>query len=100
MTQSPKIPKAREILTEALKGEMSNSVREAIHEALGLMHREKHKKQKSGVKSNPMTVELRDAIKDYCTVNPAESTSHIAQMFNVNQGRVSEVLSGKYDKPL
>ena len=98
MTQSPKIPRAREILTEALKGEMESSVRTAITEALGLMHRTKHKKQKSGVKSNPMTAERCRAIKDYCAMHPFESTSHIAQMFNVNQGRVSEVLSGKYDQ--
>jgi hypothetical protein len=75
---------------------MDHRVRAAIEEALQLMYREKHKDQKSPRRSNPMTPERRDAIKAYHDMNPTESTSKIAQVFNVNQGRVSEVLGGKY----
>lgn len=62
---TPKIPKAREILIDALEHNMDH--------------------------------EVRDAIFAYYEMNPKESTSKIAQVFNVNQGRVSEILAGKYD---
>ena len=97
MTQSPKIPAAREILIGALEHNMDHKVRVAIEQALQLMYREKHKDVRSPIRSNPITPERRDAIKAYHDMNPHESTGKIAQVFNVNQGRVSEVLGGKYD---
>lgn len=97
MSRKPKIPAAREILIDALEHNMDHKVRFAIEKALLLMYREKHKDYKAPRKSNPITPERRDAIKAYHDMKPTESTSKIAQVFNVNQGRVSEVLSGKYD---
>lgn len=69
-----------------------------VMDALDLMHRVSHKNEKAPRQSRPMNKEVRDAIKAYHDMKPEESTSKIAQVFNVNQGRISEVLAGKYDK--
>lgn len=69
-----------------------------VLDALDLMHRVQHKNEKAPRQSRPMSKEVRDAIKAYHDMKPEESTSKIAQVFNVNQGRISEVLAGKYDQ--
>lgn len=43
--------------------------------------------------SEPMTPELRAAIRDYFEADPDATQQEIANMFNVNIGRVHEVLS-------
>ena len=45
--------------------------------------------------STPMTPELADEIREFAEVNPGTSHQDIAVIFNVNHGRVSEVISGK-----
>lgn len=45
--------------------------------------------------STQMTPELADEIKEFADANPGTSHQDIAVVFNVNHGRVSEVLSGK-----
>lgn len=69
-----------------------------VLDALDLMHRKQHKEKRASRKSRRITAEVREAIKSYHEMVPDESTSKIAQVFEVNQGRVSEVLAGKYDK--
>jgi hypothetical protein len=46
------------------------------------------------VKSRPMTPALRDAIRAYKRANPDAPQQKIADVFNVNPGRVSEALRG------
>lgn len=92
------IPKAREILKDTLEKNIDHEARVAIEAALQLLYRDKHKDEKAPRKSRPVNKEVRDAIKAYHDMKPAESASKIAQVFNVNQGRVSEVLAGKYDQ--
>jgi len=45
--------------------------------------------------STPMTPELADEIREFAEANPGTSHQDIAVVFNVNHGRISEVLSGK-----
>lgn len=46
-------------------------------------------------KSRPVTEKLVKEIKSFASDNPRAHMSEIAQRFKVNQGRVSEVLSGR-----
>lgn len=46
-------------------------------------------------KARPMDQRVARAIAAYAHANPDESLAGIAQVFNVNPGRVSEVLAGK-----
>ncbi len=46
-------------------------------------------------KSTPMTPELADDIREYRAENPDASQREIAEHFDINPGRVSEVLIGK-----
>ena len=45
--------------------------------------------------STPMTAELAEEIKEYAEANPTMSHQSIAEVFNVNHGRVSEATKGK-----
>jgi hypothetical protein len=45
--------------------------------------------------STPMTPELADEIREFAEANPGTSHQDIAVVFNVNHGRVSEIISGK-----
>ena len=69
-----------------------------VADALDLMHRKQHKPQRAPHNSTRINKEVRDAIKSYYEMKHTVSTADIARVFNVNQGRVSEVLAGKYDK--
>jgi len=45
--------------------------------------------------STPMTAELAEEIREYVDANSGMSHQAIAEIFNVNHGRVSEVIKGK-----
>ena len=45
--------------------------------------------------STSMTPELAEEIREYAEANPGMSHQAIAEVFNVNLGRVSETLRGK-----
>lgn len=45
--------------------------------------------------SNPMNPTLAKSIRAYVKANPKASQKDVANVFNVNPGRVSEVLRGK-----
>lgn len=45
--------------------------------------------------STPMTPELAEEIRDFVDANPTMSHQAIAEVFNVNHGRVSEAIKGK-----
>jgi len=44
--------------------------------------------------STPMTPQLRRAIRIYFARNPEATQQEIANLFNVNSGRVNEALEG------
>ena len=90
------IPRAREILTEALEYNMDSEVRTRIEAAMQEMYRD-FIGRKAPTSSTKVTPYLVRRIKAYAAENPSASYKHIANHFNVNQGRVSEALAGKYD---
>ena len=91
------IPRAREILTEALEYNMDDEVRQRIEEAMQEMYRD-FIGRKARPTSRKMTEQLVQQIKSYAKRHPKVGYKEIANAFSVNQGRVSEVLAGKYDE--
>lgn len=87
------IPRARYLLEEALADIDRAHLR--IDEALSMMTRSQTKKKRAAVSSAPMTHNLKTAIYHYYLANPTLSTQEIAVMFNVNAGRVSEIIQEK-----
>jgi len=51
------------------------------------------------IASAPMTTKLAGKIKVYARAYPDASHQEIAALFDVNPGRVSEALAGKYNFP-
>lgn len=97
------IPHARKILEQLLKDlEAFDSdimqTRAAVKLALKHMYRDRHKTVQGKRTSQRMTAALRDKIKSMYRHNPEMHTRDVAEKLNVNQGRVTEVLAGKYDK--
>ena len=89
------IPKARDILTDTLKHNMSDEVRRGIVHAMLHMYR-KFENGKAPNKSRKMTKELAAKAIEMHEMFPAMSQQEIANALQVNIGRVSEALSGKY----
>jgi hypothetical protein len=50
--------------------------------------------KRAAVRAEPMTDELRLAIRAYWRARPDASNAEIATVFSVNPGRVSEALAG------
>ena len=95
---SSKIPEARKILVDVLNNcNIDNQARTMIEDCLPLMVRDSYKRHRASATSRRMTAELRDEILEECRKNPNAQTKVIANKFGVNQGRVSECLSGLYD---
>lgn len=68
-------------------------------EAMGMTIYKKKvaKNERRPSSSQPMTEELAQEIADYYEENPEETQQQIANKFNVNIGRVNEVLNKVYD---
>jgi hypothetical protein len=96
------IPRARQIL-EHLLDEMATGrsdrmfVRASVQAALRHMVRKKHKAQKANATANPITAEIRDKVLRSHMQDPSISTRALAQKYNINQGRISEIIAGDYD---
>ena len=90
------VPAARELLQQALKFEMQDEARTLIREALELMYRD-FIGRRAPTKSRTITPETVRLIKRYADQYPHDSYQQIANVFEVNQGRVSEILAGKHD---
>ena len=90
------IPKAREILTEALQFSMDDRARQRIEAAMQEMYRD-FIGRRAPTKSRTITPETVRLIKRYADRYPHDSYQQIANVFEVNQGRVSEILAGKHD---
>ena len=89
------IPRAREILTEALEFNMDSEVRTRIEAAMQEMYRDYSLGRRAPVQSSPVTDEVRRLIKTYAMTYPDMTQQQIAHEFNLNAGRVSEILTGK-----
>jgi hypothetical protein len=88
------IPRAREILHDILEEDMSDAVRVRIMLALSLMTREKYTR-KAPRSSRRVTPQLALSIKLFAENNPEMPLQDISNIYGVNAGRVSEILSGK-----
>jgi hypothetical protein len=89
------VPRAREILKEALEFEMQDEARTLINEALELMYRDYSLGRKAPTQSAPVTSEIRSLVRVYARTYPDMTQQQIATEFNLNAGRVSEILTGK-----
>ena len=93
------IIKAREILgtvVDNIETMDKAHIGEAINVALQLMYRKKHKAQKAPNTSARITPKLRDTVLEYAYYRPEVGSRYVAEKLNVNQGRISEILEGRY----
>ena len=89
------IPRAREIIELAVQMlDLGDPARAMLQVALPMLTREVPVRRAS-IQKRKMTARLKTQICAYARQNPAAHLSDIAVHFNVNQGRVSEVLNGK-----
>jgi hypothetical protein len=94
---SSQIPEARRLLQFVLDNcEVDNRARHIIHRCIPMMIRDSYKPKKAKPEAQSMTPELMSAIQKYVAQNPEEQTKNVAEMFNVNPGRVSEALKRMY----
>jgi len=89
------IPRARSILEEVLKLELDDHARDKVEEALSLMTRS-YVKQRSRSEARPVTKQIAEDVLAYYKYNPEASCKQIGNIFRINQGRVSEIIAGKY----
>ena len=89
------IPRAREIIELAARMlDPDDPARAMLQVALPMLTREAPVRR-AAIQKRKMTARLKAQICAYARQNPAAHLSDIAVHFNVNQGRVSEVLNGK-----
>ena len=86
------VPQARELLKQAQKYEMQDEARTLINEALGLMYRDYSLGRKAPTQSAPVTDYVRSLVKIMAKTYPDMTQQQIAAEFNLNIGRVSEIL--------
>ena len=86
------VPRAREILNDTLTKNMSLEVRAGIEEALSYMYRDYSLGRKAPTQSAPVTDYVRSLVKVYAQTYPDMTQQQIAAEFNLNAGRVSEIL--------
>lgn len=88
------IPEARERLM-ALSFKMEPKVANEVREIVWTLLMRERPKRRAAPMSPPLTKQLAKAIKTELDRRPKASLTQIARKFNVNTGRVSEVLHGK-----
>lgn len=89
------VPRAREILAEALEFNMDSEVRTRIEAAMQEMYRDYSLGRKAPHQSSPVTDDVKRMVRMYARTYPDITQQQIAQKFNINAGRVSEILTGK-----
>ena len=89
------IPEARRLLREALKHDMDPAARAEVSQALDMMTRAAPVRRAST--QHRLTNNKRDMIQRIAAMHPDMHLADIAQMADVNQGRVSEVLNEAKD---
>jgi len=95
------IPRARAILERLLEAMYDGTadpmfIKASVQSALGHMVRKKHKNQKAPATANPITPQIRDSVLQWHLQEPWMSTRALAEKYNVNQGRISEIIAGDY----
>jgi len=89
------IPLARSIITEAIRSlPAGHPARVSIEAVLPLMSRKRPVKR-SRVRSRNMTLRRACDVWRYFNANPEASHHEMAEVFQANIGRISEVLNGE-----
>lgn len=83
-------------LSEELRADGKDGYAAEVDQIIGMMYCKSIKRVKSERTSTPMTPALARQILNYMQDSPETSTREAAEHFNVNQGRVTEVLEGKH----
>lgn len=98
MSNIPVARKALEELKSALESGFCTDgfALDQVELALNNMTRKRYKELKASRTSNKITAELRDSVLLYMRANPNAANHVIAKHFGINQGRVSEIIAGKY----
>lgn len=89
------IPEARRILEELL--ERNYDQQETIRKALKLMTREITKPRRASNYRNSVTFAHVSLVKELAYEQPELSCDQIGQRFDIDGGRVSEIIAGKHD---
>ena len=89
------IPYARSVLENVLELDISDEARSKVEEALSHMTRS-YVKQRSRKEAIKVTPELARSVLDFYHRYPDASCKKIGNTFGINQGRVSEIISGKH----
>ena len=89
------IPEARRILEELL--ERNYDQQDAIRKALKLMTREITKPRRAANYRNPVTFAHVALVKKLSYNEPTLSCDQIGHRFDLDGGRVSEIIAGKHD---
>ena len=94
-----KIPEIRKQLSQAANDLRSGrrppeKVADAIDRLVPELWRKKPRQLAGRKVRSPMTPELKQRIRDFAKAHPRKDQQDIATEFNVNAGRVSEILSG------
>lgn len=89
------IPKARDILKAVLELDLSDEARDGVKKALSLMTRS-YIKPRSRLEAQPITQKVVSDVLAYYRRNPKASCKQIGNIFDINGGRVSEIIAGKY----
>jgi len=94
------IPQARERLTalaEAMADSGKHDWAAEVADIVEMMHRKRIKKIKASATSHKITPNLALEIYNFCHNRPEISNQRVAEIFNVNQGRVTEILDRGYE---
>jgi len=90
------IPAARALLTEARrKGHSAETVDHLIETALAVMTRRRVKRVTAAKEGRKITVGLADQIYETYLRHPNWSVLSVANQYDVNPGRVSEIISAR-----
>ena len=88
------IPRARELLHSALSPTATGpEMRSLIYQALGMMTRKRTKRVTAPIEGRKITPELEEAIWRTYLRDPERSILALANMHDVNPGRVSEIIA-------
>lgn len=68
-----------------------------LAELASKMFRTQVKPRKSGRISKKITPEVAAKVKIFMANNPDVASMEVAKMFDVNLGRITDILNGKYD---
>ncbi len=90
----PKNARGIPALRERLRELADEHGLDELNEIADKMYRRSHTRRAPN-RSQPLTPELAEAIREYKDAHPNAHQRHIGEVFNVNPGRVSEALEGQ-----